>query len=200
MFIFSKKRVSCSFIRILAKLFIYPQYNVGLLTCNVECLRLRAAVLAQMQVNLDSLEAAGVQREIQETQAKVRWHARLLYADVTERKLYRGSASTASVKFMTLLQGCTGDGSLVGLANWYRIASGNRDQHICGDAELLKFTRPITVSGSFGVVLTWFTALSTCKRDNTKSQFLCVCNLNYGSRGVATGWTCPPHFFWKGRF
>ena len=73
------------------------------------------------------MEAAGVQREIQETQAKVGWHARLLYADVTERKLYRGSASTTSVKFMTLLQGCTGDGSLVSLANWYRIASGNRD-------------------------------------------------------------------------
>ena len=104
-FIFSKKRVSCSFIRILAKLFIFPQYNVGLFRCNVECLRFRAAVLAQMKVNLDSLEAAGVQREIQETQDKVRWHARLLYADVTERKLYRGSASTASAKFTTLLQG-----------------------------------------------------------------------------------------------
>ena len=41
---------------------------------------------------------------------------------------------------MTLLQGCTGDGSLVGLANWYRIASGNRDYHICGDADRATFT------------------------------------------------------------
>ena len=39
-------------------------------------------------------EAAGVQREIQETQAmKVRWHARLLYADVGVRELNLDSAS-----------------------------------------------------------------------------------------------------------